>query len=482
MRFLRQNTAVLVTVGPFYDKTDGVTIETALTITNERITLTADTDDNSAPTNVLDNVTGATSGTSNDLNYITGNDAGMMQLELSAANTNRVGRCLLSITDSANHVPVFHEFFILPQAIYDWLVGVVTPLPANVTHFGGSAGTFSAGRPEVNATHAAGTAWNSGAIGASTIATGAIDADALATDAVNEIRAAITGGAYALDTDANGRVRIVDGTAAGELDTTSGGVLVAALSTAAKAEVQTEAEEALVTYNLDHLLAVGAVAGDVANSSIVARLTSKNATPAFTSFNNTTDSLEAIKDYTASEATLGSVQTNVDNAYLIVASATYGNAALKTLIDTVDTVADAILADTGTDGVVVNAAGLATDAVQEIRNAITGGAYALDTDANGRVRVVDGTGAGELDTASGAVAATVAALTDARAEPSQGTPSASASALGKLDWLYFAWRNKKESTADYGKIFDDVGTTVVTKSAKSDDTTTFTAGEFVTGP
>ena len=117
MRFLRSNTAVIVTVGPFYDKTDGVTIETALTITNERITLTADTDAGSAPTNILDNITGATAATDNDLNYITGNDAGMMQLELSAANVNRVGRMFLSITDAANHVPVFHEFFVLPQAI-----------------------------------------------------------------------------------------------------------------------------------------------------------------------------------------------------------------------------------------------------------------------------------------------------------------------------------------------------------------------------
>lgn len=119
MRFLRTNTAVIVTVGPFYDKTDGVTIETALTITNERITLTADTDDGSAPTNILDNVTGATSGTSNDLNYITGNDAGMMQLELSAANTNRLGRMMLAITDAANHVPVFHEFMVVPALVYD---------------------------------------------------------------------------------------------------------------------------------------------------------------------------------------------------------------------------------------------------------------------------------------------------------------------------------------------------------------------------
>jgi hypothetical protein len=175
MRFLRQNTAVLVTVGPFYDKTDGVTIETALTITNERITLTADTDGGSAPTNILDNIAGATSGTSNDLNYITGNDAGLMQLELSAADTNRVGRMFLTITDAANHVPVFHEFFVLPQAIYDWLTGVVTPLPANVTQFGGTNLTATGGRPEVNTTHAAGTAWGSGAITAASIAAAALN-------------------------------------------------------------------------------------------------------------------------------------------------------------------------------------------------------------------------------------------------------------------------------------------------------------------
>ena len=119
MQYLRRNTAVIVAVGPFLDKADGVTLETGLTITNERITLVAETDDGSAPTNVLDNVTGATSGTSNDLNYITGNDAGMMQLELAAADTNRLGRMRLVITDAANHCPVFHEYCVLPAAIYD---------------------------------------------------------------------------------------------------------------------------------------------------------------------------------------------------------------------------------------------------------------------------------------------------------------------------------------------------------------------------
>lgn len=139
MRFLRTNTAVIVTVGPFYDKTDGVTIEGSLTITNERITLTADTDAGSAPTNILDNVTGATSGTANDLNYISGNDAGMMQLELAAADTNRLGRMFLSITDAANHVPVFHEFMVLPAMIYDAFILGTDVLQADMTQILGTA-------------------------------------------------------------------------------------------------------------------------------------------------------------------------------------------------------------------------------------------------------------------------------------------------------------------------------------------------------
>ena len=122
MQYLRKNTAVIISVGPFLDKTDGVSLETALTITNERITFIIEYDDGSAPTLVLDNVTGATSGTSNDLNYISNNDAGMMQLELSSANTNSVGRARLIITDAANHCPVFHEYTILPAEVYDSLM------------------------------------------------------------------------------------------------------------------------------------------------------------------------------------------------------------------------------------------------------------------------------------------------------------------------------------------------------------------------
>lgn len=51
--------------------------------------------------------------------------------------------------------------------------------------FGGAAGTFTGGRPEVNTTHAAGTAWGSGAITAASIAADAITAAKIADNAID---------------------------------------------------------------------------------------------------------------------------------------------------------------------------------------------------------------------------------------------------------------------------------------------------------
>lgn len=59
------------------------------------------------------------------------------------------------------------------------------------SHFGGTAGTFSGGRPEVNTTHAAGTAWNSGAIGASTLAADTLTAAKVASDVTTELQSGL---------------------------------------------------------------------------------------------------------------------------------------------------------------------------------------------------------------------------------------------------------------------------------------------------
>ncbi len=133
MRFLRTNTAVRITVGPFLDKTDGVTPETGLTVTSCKLTLMVD--DSNVPTLVLDTNPTA-SGGANDMVHVTGDDAGFYDLELAAANVNYLGRAMLAITDGATHCPVFHEFMILPAMIYDSLVLGTDRLDTNVTHIG----------------------------------------------------------------------------------------------------------------------------------------------------------------------------------------------------------------------------------------------------------------------------------------------------------------------------------------------------------
>ncbi len=67
------------------------------------------------------------------------------------------------------------------------------------------------------------------------------------------------------------------------------------MSTAMKAEVESEANDALVAQKLDHLVAV-ADADDAVDDSIVAKLASKSVTADWSTFDNTTDSLEALGD------------------------------------------------------------------------------------------------------------------------------------------------------------------------------------------
>lgn len=126
MRYLRQNTATRITCGPFIDKTDGFTPEIALTATNEALTFVVDDVDGSPaianPTLVID-TTATASGGDNDFVHITNDNAGYYTLELTAAQTNYVGRAVLSINYLTDHLPVFHEFTILPANVFDSMFG-----------------------------------------------------------------------------------------------------------------------------------------------------------------------------------------------------------------------------------------------------------------------------------------------------------------------------------------------------------------------
>lgn len=62
------------------------------------------------------------------------------------------------------------------------------------------------------------------------------------------------------------------------------------------AEVQSEAEDALVAKGLDHLVAASVAGSDITDNSIIAKLVSKSATADWDDFVNTTDALQALRD------------------------------------------------------------------------------------------------------------------------------------------------------------------------------------------
>lgn len=302
MRYLRQNTATIVTVGPFYDKTDGVTIETALTITNERISMTVDLNDGSAPTLVLDNVTGATSGTSNDLNYITNCDAGLMQLELAAANVNYVGRAFLTITDAANHCPVFHEFTILPGQVYDSLILGTDLLDSSAAQLAGTACTGRDIGASVLLSSGTGTgqiSLSSGAVLLQATQTGVTIPTVTAVTTVNGLAAnsvtaaAIADGAIDAATFAAGAI-----TAAA---IATDAIDADALAADAIAEINATVDTALADINLDHLCGTATGIPALPADTWLDTIRDDGATGVF---DRTTDSLQAIKDASVTAAAL----------------------------------------------------------------------------------------------------------------------------------------------------------------------------------
>jgi hypothetical protein len=70
---------------------------------------------------------------------------------------------------------------------------------------------------------------------------------------------------------------------------------------------------------------------------------------------------------------------------------------------------------------------------------------------------------------------------DTFAEPGDEVPTSTTTLQDKISYLYKFMRNKIETTATKINVYDDAGANVDQTSTISDDTTTFTRGEFGAG-
>jgi len=124
-KVLKTNTAVVIAIGPFLDLTDGVTPETAMTVTNITCEMYKETDTGSAPTRTA--LTLTASGGSNDMVHITSDIAGFYSFELTANDLNFLGRATLVFTDDDVCRQVVLPLLVIPAISFDQfgsLVGI----------------------------------------------------------------------------------------------------------------------------------------------------------------------------------------------------------------------------------------------------------------------------------------------------------------------------------------------------------------------
>lgn len=208
----------------------------------------------------------------------------------------------------------------------------------DVDGYGGTAGTFSGGRPEVNTTHAAGTAWGSGAITAGVIAADAIGASELAADAIAEIADAVW------DEDATGhQTQGTFGQAIGDPVADTNTIYKAVVTDATGATVGVD-----VAAILDDTGTAGVIVASLAAGSITAAVIANNAIDAAT-FAADVDA--EILSYLVDDATrIDASALNTASVTSIPAILVDTGTTLDGAIAVIDGIVDAILVDTAEIG------------------------------------------------------------------------------------------------------------------------------------
>lgn len=106
-QILKQSTTVTVNIGPFVDATDAVTEETGLAGS-----MTIELSKAGAAFAVRNSATAITHDTGLDGHY---------RVELDTTDTNTIGPLRVAVQDNTTHLPVWHEFQVVEEEIYDSL-------------------------------------------------------------------------------------------------------------------------------------------------------------------------------------------------------------------------------------------------------------------------------------------------------------------------------------------------------------------------
>ena len=186
--FLKQSTAFTDRIGPFLDKTDGVTEEVGLTTASSAIFLSKN---------------GGNFVVKNDATALAHDQDGWYVIVYDATDTATVGKLEVMVQAPATHLPVWKTYWVLEEAIYNALFAAsAAGFDANQrvdigSILGGAVPTPAVtGVPDVNVTHVGDTAQTAGDLAALVVtADAAVDvavADlANATDGLSALKTLI---------------------------------------------------------------------------------------------------------------------------------------------------------------------------------------------------------------------------------------------------------------------------------------------------
>lgn len=129
---------------------DGFTTQTSLTVASIDVDLYKTSDTH--PLTKTD-ITPAASGSSNDMAHVAN---GFYSLELTSANTDTAGRCVVTANISGA-LPVWHEFMVLPTAVYDAIIAGTGNLAVDAVKLSGDSGAADNAEAFFDGTGYAGT-------------------------------------------------------------------------------------------------------------------------------------------------------------------------------------------------------------------------------------------------------------------------------------------------------------------------------------
>ena len=251
MTWLKQGAAADAELGPFLDSVDGVTPETALTISQ-------------ADCQLIKN--GGSAAQKNDSTSATHLAGGHYKVPLNSTDTGTVGRMRLFVNETGA-LPVWRDFMVVTANVYDSLIGGSDKLDVNVEEWNATAvpSEHSVGYPVVTVKDGTGTGeidtasgkllLQDGAVTSAVIATDAIDGDAVAASAVAEFQSGLalasalaTVNAYVDELESR-----LTSARAGYLDNLSGGAVALASALATVNAYVDELESRLTSARAGYL-------------------------------------------------------------------------------------------------------------------------------------------------------------------------------------------------------------------------------------